>query len=89
MTTNPFPSSTSVHNRASDLFGSLRRRIVASLAVVVGWISFTLLYVAFWAHGFSLFQSIVVILVSLLVLLASLVGAWVSFGLRFVDRWSD
>jgi hypothetical protein len=87
MTASTFPSSTSTHDRDFDLFGSLRRRILATLALVVAWVSFTLLYVAFWATGFSLFQSIIVVVVSLLVLTAGVLGAWISFGLKFVDRW--
>jgi hypothetical protein len=88
MSEDPFPSSTRSHYRSYALLGGLRRRVVASIGVVVGWISFTLLYVAFWATGFSLFQNIIVIVVSLLVLFGVLVAAWVSYGLRFVDRWS-
>ena len=87
MTATPFSEPLRAHT--PDFFASLRRRIVASLAATVGWICLTLLYVAFWAHGFTIFQSIVLILVSLLVLGAFLVGAWVSFGLRFHDRSWD
>jgi hypothetical protein len=89
MSANPFSRTSSVRSREFDLFGSLRWRFLASLAAIVGWVSLTLLYVAFWAHGFSLFQNIIVIFVSLMLLAAFLVGAWVSFGLRFVGRWSE
>lgn len=88
MTANPFSGTTSsLRAREFDLFRSLRVRFLASVAATVAWLSLTLLYVAFWAHGFSLFQSIVVVIVSLIILTAVLVGAWVSFGLRFVGRW--
>jgi hypothetical protein len=89
MSESPFSGTSTVRSRPFDLFASLRRRFLASLAVSVGWVSFTLLYVAFWAHGFSLFQSVVVVIVSLIILFAILVGAWVSFGLRFAGHWSD
>jgi len=89
MTAGPFSGTSSIRSHEFDLFGSIRLRILGSLAASVGWICLTLLYVAFWAHGFSLFQSIVLVVVSLLVLAAFLLGAWVSFGLRFVGRWSD
>jgi hypothetical protein len=89
MTANPAPATTPARSREFDLFGSLRRRILASIGVTVGWLCLTLLYVAFWAHGFSLLQSIVVVVVSLLVLGAILLGVWVSFGLRFAGRWPD
>jgi hypothetical protein len=64
----------------SDLPG--RGRVVASILGPVAWLSFTLVYVGFWAQGFSLFQSIIVILVSILVL-GGLMGAlWSSYGMR-------
>jgi hypothetical protein len=59
-----------------------RARIVASILGPVAWLSFTLLYVGFWASGFTLFQSVIVILVSVLIL-AGLMGAlWASWGMR-------
>jgi hypothetical protein len=59
-----------------------RARVVASILGPVAWLSFTLLYVGFWAQGFSLFQSVIVILVSIIIL-AGLMGAmWASWGMR-------
>ena len=71
----------------ADRLGALRRRLLLSIGACAAWVSLTLLYVAFWAHGFSLFQSIVVVLVSLVILFGVLVGAWVSYGLRSARRW--
>jgi hypothetical protein len=89
MSGNSSPETHWPRSPASDLIGSVRRRILVSIAASVGWICFTLLYVAFWAHGFSIFQSIVVVIVSLLILSAILAGAWVSFGMRFAERWTE
>ncbi|HZY91429.1 MAG TPA: hypothetical protein VFG07_01440 [Thermoplasmata archaeon] len=59
-----------------------RWSVLLSILGPVAWLSFTLLYVGFWAQGFSLFQSVIVILVSL-VLLAGLMGAaWTAWGMR-------
>ena len=88
MTAHPFSGTSSVRSREFDLFGSIRRRVVASIAATVGWLCLILLFLAFWATGFSLLQSIVVVIVSLLVLAAVLLGAWISFGLRFVGHWA-
>ncbi|HLM70108.1 MAG TPA: hypothetical protein VK423_01825 [Thermoplasmata archaeon] len=85
MTASPYSGTTSVHHRDFDLFGSIRRRVIASIAATVGWLSLTLLFLAFWAHAFSLLQSIVVVIVSLLILGGFLLGAWVSFGMKFVS----
>lgn len=72
------------HARETDL--PLRARIVASILGPVAWLSFTLLYVGFWAKGFTLFQSVIVILVSVIIL-AGLMGAlWASLGFRN-RRW--
>jgi hypothetical protein len=87
MNANPFSGTTSVGSRELDFFGSIRHRILASIAATAGWLCLVLLYLAFWSAGFSLFQSIVVVVVSLLVLVTILLGAWISFGLRFVGRW--
>ena len=60
-----------------------RWRVAASILVGVSWISFVLLYAAFWSGPYSLFQSIVIVLVSF-ILLAGIMGAmWASWGMRF------
>jgi len=87
MNANPFPTTAPVRSRELDFFGSVRRRVLVSIAASAGWLCLVLLYLAFWATGFSLLQSIVVVVVSLLILAAVLLGAWISFGLRFVGRW--
>jgi hypothetical protein len=87
MSANPVTGSSSFRYERYDLLGRLRRRILVSIAASVSWLSAVLLYLAFWAQRFSLFQDIVVVVVSLLVLAGVLLGAWVSFGLHFVDRW--
>lgn len=75
------------HAFARGTVTRLRRAVVATILAAVTWISFTLLYVAFWAHGFSLFQSLVVIAVSLIVLFGILAATWASFGMRWSHRF--
>jgi hypothetical protein len=73
-------STMAAHSREREL--PSRARVVASILGPVAWLSFTLLYVGFWAQGFTLFQSVIVILVSVIVL-AGLMGAlWASWGIR-------
>src|SRR2546427_8880622 len=57
--------------------------VAASILLGVGWLSFVLLYAAFWSGGYSLFQSIVIVLVSLLVLAGVLGAMWATWGMRF------
>lgn len=87
MTAGPFPESNWDHSPTSNFFGRIRRRIALTIAASVGWLCAVLLFLAFFAGGFSLLQDIVVVVVSLLVLSGILLGAWISFGLRFVGRW--
>jgi hypothetical protein len=89
MSANPPTGNASFRYERYDMFGRIRRRVLVSLAASVAWLSGILLYLAFWAQRFSLFQNIVVVAVSLLVLAGVLMGAWISFGLRFVDGWHD
>jgi hypothetical protein len=78
-------SAVTAHSREHEL--PSRARIVASILGPVAWLSFTLLYVGFWATGYTLFQSVIVILVSAIVL-AGLMGAlWASWGMRY-RSWS-
>lgn len=65
----------------------MRWRVLLTILGAIAWLCFALLYVGFWARGFSLFQDIVVILVSLLVLGGVVVSAWASWGMhRFRSR---
>ena len=73
-----------VHPREFDLFGSVRIRVLASIAVCAGWLTLLLLFLAFWAERFSLFQVIVLIVVSVLLAGAILLSLWISFGMRFL-----
>jgi hypothetical protein len=72
-----------------DPIGMLRRRLVASIAATAAWISALLLYVAFAAPAYSLFQNAIVVVVSLVLYFGALAGLWVSFGLRMAGRWAD
>jgi len=64
----------------------IRWGILASIVGPIAWLVFTLLFVGFWAHGFTLFQSLIVIVVSLLILTGVLATGWVAWGTRHM-RW--
>ncbi len=66
-------------------FRRLRLRLVASVAALTGWVSATLLFLGFWATKFTLFQDIVVFVVSLVILFGVLAASWISFGMAFLD----
>jgi hypothetical protein len=64
-------------------------RLVLSVVVPVAWVSLTLVYVAFFAPTFSVFQDIVLVVISILALVCALTVMWVSFGLRMYHDWVD
>lgn len=66
----------------------MRWGVLLSIIGPIAWLCFTLLYVAFWAQGFTLFQSVILILVSLLVLGGILGTAWAAWGMRHHPRRS-
>ncbi len=80
-------NASSPADLAQSFVRGWRRRILASILGPIAWLIFTLLYVGFWAHGFSLFQDIIVVIVSLLVLCGVFAGLWVVWGARRVGRW--
>ena len=63
----------------------MRVRVAASILLIAGWLSFVLLYAAFWTAGHTLLQSIVVVLVSLLAVGGIMGAMWASWGLRFAQ----
>jgi hypothetical protein len=69
-------------------FQGLRRRILFSIVLPIGWLSFTLLYVAFWATGFTVFQSVVIILVSALILGGTMGAVWMWWGPSYAKQWA-
>ena len=77
----------SVVHGTSGTFGEgpareLRWRVIGSILGGTGWLIFVLLFIAFVPTGFTLFQSIVVVLVSILALGAILGAMWASWGMR-------
>jgi hypothetical protein len=55
------------------------RRLVSIVGSAV-WLAFILLYIEFWAPGFTLAQSVVILLTSLVTLAGVLGGAWAVWG---------
>jgi len=64
-------------------------RVLASVLLPAAWISATLVYLDFWAHGLDLAQVVVVGIVSALTLVAALTALWVAFGFRLKRLWVD
>jgi len=56
--------------------------IVVTIVAMICWAIFMLLYALFWSTGFNLFQNIVVVLLSLVVVGGVLGLMWVSWAFR-------
>lgn len=67
--------------------GSVRRgmRWRTSLTILLGtgWLVFILLYAAFLAGNFNLFQNIVIFFASIIIVMGGLAAIWASWGMRF------
>ena len=62
----------------------MRSRVVGSIVAAVGWLVFVLLYAGFWAESFTLFQSVMIFFISVIILLGLLGILWASWGMRWV-----
>jgi hypothetical protein len=61
--------------------------IVGTLLTVIAWLVFILLYALYWSNGFSIFQNVIVTIVSL-VIAALIIGLeWVVWGMRHARHW--
>lgn len=64
-------------------------RVVVSIIIFFGLLIFAIIYVAFYASSFSLFQQIAVILVALLVATAILGAMWASWGIKYGKKCKE
>lgn len=76
-------------NEISKTPPGLAPRVVVSILVFFGLLIFAIIYVAFFAPSFSLFQQIAVILVALLVSVAILGAMWTSWGIKYGKEWEE
>lgn len=61
--------------------------VVLTMLAVIAWLVFVLFYALYWSSGFSLFQNIVVTVVTL-VITGMVIGlGWVVWGFRHMKQW--
>lgn len=87
----PFPMGPA---EAVPFFRSLRRRLYATVALLVGGLCWVILYLAFFAGRFPWYQNLAIVLVSFLVVPAAVVVMWLSWGWTVARRvrrafWED
>jgi hypothetical protein len=64
-------------------------RVVVTIVVFFGLLIFAIIYVAFFASSFSLFQKTAIILIALLVATAVLGAMWASWGIKYGREWKE
>ena len=57
-------------------------RLSATIMVLAGWFAFAILWLAFYASGYNIYQNLAVFLSSLVILGAVLGVLWAGFGAR-------
>jgi hypothetical protein len=72
--------STALEERG-HFFRGLRRRVVATVGLLVGGLVWVILYLGFLAGHFAWYQNLAVVLVSFLVIPAVVVAMWISWGM--------
>jgi hypothetical protein len=60
-------------------FGS---RVAGTVIVGVGWLAFVILFLAFFAGNFDLWQNIAILLVSLIVMSGVIAAMWIKWVLK-------
>lgn len=61
----------------------LAPRVAVSAVVFFGWLIFLVLFLAFCAGSFTIFQNLAIILVSILVGIAILAPMWITWGMKY------
>lgn len=65
----------------------LAPRVAVSIVVGVGWLIFLILFLAFSAGSFTIWQNLAIILSSILVMGAILGPIWVYWGIKTGREW--
>ncbi len=60
-----------------------RLRVASSIVIFFGWLIFLVIWLFFYASGYSLAQNIAVFLVSTLFMIGSMALIWATWGLRY------
>lgn len=61
--------------------------ILLTFLAIIAWLVFILLFALYWSRGFSLFQDIIVTLVTLVITGLVIGMGWVVWGFRHWKRW--
>jgi len=68
--------------------GGFSWRVGLSILIVFGWLAFVIIWLFFYADDYDVFQNIAILLVSIIVGIGMLAAIWVTWGLRYADRFA-
>ena len=82
-------SEVTIKEEATDPFRTpgFAWRVGLSIFVVFGWLAFVIIWLFFYAEDHDVFQNIAIFLVSILVGIGILAGAWATWGIRYASRF--
>ena len=65
-------------------------KVSLSIVMGIGWIAFVIIWLAFFAgneeYGFSGYQNLAIILISILIVILVLGGSWAAWGIRHIPK---
>jgi heme/copper-type cytochrome/quinol oxidase subunit 4 len=67
----------------------LAPRVAVSIATVVGWLVFLIIFLAFHADHFTVYQNLAIFLASILVVGAILGSMWAYWGIKYGWKWEQ
>jgi len=74
---------------AREVFGTpgFAWRVGLSIFVVFGWLAFLVIWLFFYAGDYDVFQNIAIFLVSVIVGIGILAGAWATWGIKYASKF--
>jgi hypothetical protein len=66
----------------------MRWRVSLSIIMGVGWLVFLILWLAFYASDFNVYQNIAIVLASILIVGAVLGAWWTSWGMKHSRKFT-
>jgi amino acid transporter len=67
----------------------LASRIAVSVAIGIAWLVFLVIFLAFYAEGFSIYRNLAIFIASILVVGAILGPMWIYWGIKVVPKHAE
>jgi hypothetical protein len=67
----------------------LASRIAVSVAIGIAWLVFLVIFLAFYAEGFSIYRNLAIFIASILVVGAILGPMWIYWGIKVAPKYAE